>query len=41
MVMVRERGWEEGDMLGELSMEAFLTGEDNFHEESAGFFSII
>ena len=35
------RVWEEGDMFGELSMEDFVMGEENFHEGSAGFSSII
>ena len=35
------RGWEEGDMSGELSIEEFVIGEENFHEGSAGFTSII
>ena len=35
------RGWEEGDMLGELSIEDFFTGKENFYEGSAGFNSII
>ena len=35
------RGWEEGDILGELSFEEFVMGEENFHEGSAGFTSII
>ena len=34
-------GWEEGDMLGGLSLEEFVMGEENFHEGSAGFSSII
>ena len=34
-------GWEEGDMLGELSLEEFVMGEENFHEGRAGFSSII
>ena len=34
-------GWEEGNMLGELSLEEFVMGEGNFHEGSAGFSSII
>ena len=28
-------------MLGELSIEEFVTGEENFHEGSVGFSSII
>ena len=28
-------------MLGELSFEEFVVGEENFHEGSTGFFSII
>ena len=28
-------------MLGELFLEEFITGEENFHEGSAGFSSII
>ena len=28
-------------MLGELSLEEFIMGEENFHEGSAGFSSII
>ena len=28
-------------MLGELSMEVFVTGEENFYVRSAGFSSII
>ena len=39
--LVGQRGWEEGDMLGELSIEAYVMGEENFHEGSAGFSSII
>ena len=35
------RGGEEGDMLGDLSVEEFVMGEENFHEGSAGFTSII
>ena len=35
------RGWEEGGMLGELSIEEFVKGEENLHEGSAGFTSII
>ena len=35
------RGCEEGDMLGELSIEEFFIGEENFHEGSTGFSSII
>ena len=38
--LVGGRGWEEGDMLGELSIEEFVMGEENFHEGSAGFTSI-
>ena len=38
--LVGGRGWEEGDMLGELSVEEFVMGEENFHEGSAGFTSI-
>ena len=34
-------GAEKGDTLEELSMEEFVVGEVNFHEQSAGFFSII
>ena len=34
-------GWEEGDMLGKLSIKEFVRGEENFHEGSAGFTSII
>ena len=30
----------EGVMGGEISMEEFLKGEENFHEGGAGFFSI-
>ena len=33
-------GWEEGDMLGELSLEEFVMGEEKFHEGRAGFSSI-
>ena len=36
-----EGGWEEGNMLGELSIEELVMGEENFHEGSAGFSSII
>ena len=36
-----EGSWKEGDMLGELSLEEFIMGEENFHEGSAGFSSII
>ena len=32
---------KEGDILGELSIEEFVMGEENFHEGSAGFTSII
>ena len=39
--LVGWRGWEEGNMLGELSMEEFVMGEENFRERSAGFSSII
>ena len=39
--LVGGRGWEEGDILGELSIEEFVMGEENFHEGSAGFTSII
>ena len=35
------RGWQEGDMLEELSIEEFVMGEENFHEGSEGFSSII
>ena len=36
-----EAGVEKrGDMLGELSIEEFVMGEENFHEGSAGFTSI-
>ena len=35
------RGWKEGDMLGEISIEEFVMGEENFHEGSAEFSSII
>ena len=38
--LVGGRGWEEEDMLGELSIEEFVMGEENFHEGSAGFTSI-
>ena len=38
---VWERGWEERDMLGELSIEEFVMGEENFHGGSAGISSII
>ena len=34
-------GFTRGDMLEELSIEEFLMGEENFHEGSAGFSSII
>ena len=34
------RDWEEGDILGELSMEEFVIEEENFHEQSAGFSNI-
>ena len=34
-------GLEEEDMLGELSLEEFVVGGENFHEGSAGFSSII
>ena len=33
--------WEEGDMLGELAIKESVMGEENFHEGSAGFSSII
>ena len=32
---------EEGDMSGELPLEEFVMREENFHEGSAGFSSII
>ena len=32
---------KEGDKLGELSLEEFMMGEENFHGGSAGFSSII
>ena len=32
---------KEGDALGELSLWEFIMGEENFHEGSAGFSSII
>ena len=35
------KGLQEGDMLGELSIEEFVMGEENFHEGSARFSSII
>ena len=35
------RGWEDGDILGELSMEDFVMGKENLHERSTGFSSII
>ena len=38
--LVGGRGFEEGDMLGELSIEEFVMGEENFHEGSTGFTSI-
>ena len=34
-------GLEEGDMLGELPMEEFVMGGENFHVRKAGFSSII
>ena len=34
-------GLEEGDILGELTMKEFIMGEENVHEGSAGFSSII
>ena len=34
-------GLRRGDMLGELSIEEFGMGEENFHEGSSGFSSII
>ena len=34
-------GVEKKGMLGELSIEEFVMGEENFHEGSAGFSSII
>ena len=34
-------GWKEGDMVGELFLEEFIMGEENFQEGSAGFSSII
>ena len=30
-------GLREGDYVGDLSMEEFVMGEENFHEGSAGF----
>ena len=39
--LVGGRGLKKEDILGELSMEEFVTGEENFHEGSAGFTSII
>ena len=39
--LVGGRGWQEGNMLGELSIEEFVMEEENFHEGSAGFSSII
>ena len=39
--LVGGRGWEEEDILGELSIEEFVMGEENFHDGSAGFTSII
>ena len=39
--LVGDMGWEERDMLGELFMEELVMGEENFHEGSAGFSSII
>ena len=39
--MVGERGRKEGDILGELSIEDLVMGEENFHEGSAGFTNII
>ena len=39
--MVERKGLQEGDMFGELSIEEFVMGEENFHEGSAGFSSII
>ena len=38
--LVGGRGREEGNMLGEFSIEEFVMGEENFHEGSAGFTSI-
>ena len=38
--LVEGRGWEEEDMLGELSIEELVMGEENFQEGSAGFTSI-
>ena len=37
---VKRRGRGEGVMLGELSMEEFVKGEENFHEGDVGFSSI-
>ena len=39
--LVGGRGLEEKDFLGELSLQEFVMGEENFHEGSAGFSSII
>ena len=39
--LVGERGRKEGDILGELSIEDLVMGEENFHEGSAGFTNII
>ena len=35
------RGWQEGDMLGKFPSRNLSWGEENFHEGSAGFSSII
>ena len=34
-------GWEESDMFGEIFLEEYLMEEENFHEGSAEFSSII
>ena len=34
-------GLRRAEMLGELSIKEFVTGEENFHEQSSGFSSII
>jgi len=39
--LVGGRGREEEDMLWELFIEEFVMGQENFHEGSAGFSSII
>ena len=33
-------GWGEGAMWGDLSLEEYITGKENFNEKGAGFSSI-